>query len=148
MSSEKQKYPVLLYRGVPERKDNDRLGRWWSTDPYYAYHYSNGGKGRLFVASVDETTLKTHAKDVSIDEGYENYLFPSTDPSDTRIASDEEIDALRAATTIESPDDMPGGPLIKRPDNAIEIGYAIFGPKDIGSTALSETTAIFPETEK
>ncbi len=135
--------PILLYRGVPEHSDEkERVGRWWSTDPYYAYHYSSGGNGRLFVAQVQPEVLSELAKDVSIDEGYENYLFPDEDPAGARTASEEEIVALRSATMIVEHDDIPGGSMIQRPHNAVEIGYEIFGQKDIGAAALSETARV------
>lgn len=139
---EKQKDKILLYRGTAEaREDASRAGAWWSTDPYYALRFSNGGEGQLFVAQVQREELTNYATDVSLDEGYENYLFAERDPDSVRLATSEEIKALNGRAAIDTPPNMPGGgSMLKRPDNPIEVGYEIFGPKDIGAVALSEAT--------
>jgi len=47
------------------------------------------------------------------------------------------------ATTITSDSDLPGGAIIKRPDNAIEFGQSIFNSGDTGVVALSNIIPIF-----
>jgi hypothetical protein len=134
--SEKEK-PILIYRGMKTEHDRERIGHWWITDPYHALVYSNNGAGQMFVASVDRTELAEHAKDAST-EGLRTYYFADQDPSSARLATPEEIEALRTATTFSIEDrSITGG--IKTPDNGIEIGESIFGPKDIGSVALVDT---------
>ena len=44
----------------------------------------------MFIATVDKTILDSLAKDVTTESGYENYLFPETDPPEARIVTDDE----------------------------------------------------------
>jgi len=71
-------------------EERERKGAWWTTDPYSAYVYSSGGHGTMFIATVDKTILDSLAKDVTTESGYENYLFPETDPPEARIVTDDE----------------------------------------------------------
>ena len=138
MSAKKQKFTTLIYRGTGENRGHERMGAWWSTDPYYSLRYADGGKGQFFVAQVDDDELTKHANIASIDEGYEIYIFPMQDPTTARLATAEEIEALRSEAIIDNPTDLPGGPLLRRPSNSVEIGYRIFAPQAIGATATNK----------
>ena len=114
--------PILLYRGI-DKKSSGTAGHWWSTNPYYGFRYSEGGKGTLFVAKVQKDKLEKLASDVSIDEGFNNYFFKE-DPPGARTVNQEEIEALKQHTTFTK---LPiGGTIMKTPENAIEIGKLIF----------------------
>lgn len=43
---------VYLFRGVPAERSRDRLGAWWSEDPYLAIGYPENEEGEMFVATV------------------------------------------------------------------------------------------------
>ena len=139
---------ILIFRGITKTHERDRAGAWWSTDPYYALFHAGGGAGSLFVASVDEETLAKLSKDASIDEDYENYLFPKQDPPGIRTASTEEIEALRGARPTQPEDENPlSVGMVMHPNNAVEIGQRIFGDGDLGSLAVSEAVTVITETK-
>ena len=120
---------TLLYRGVSADNDRSRIGAWWTTNPFYALSFANGENGRMYVARVDTVNLSFTAHDVSQDEGYENYGFIDDDPEAARLVTQEETNALltvsQGNTTTRS-SDLPGGPLMKTPDNPVEIGKQVF----------------------
>ena len=115
---------ILLYRGInqPNLKYG-RAGRWWTTNPYYAYRFSDDGKG-MYVAKIDERDLNKLSIDVSIEEEFQNYYFRNIDPPN-RIATSEEIKRLLSYATFSK--GIIGGIMMKQPNNPIEIGKKIFG---------------------
>lgn len=118
---------ILLFRGIEIKTDGNQIGKWWSTNPYYSYHYSNGDVGEMYVVSLKKQDLDKLAKDVSLESEYQNYFF-SEDPPNARRITSEESDALESNTTF-SKGNAPGGQIMKTPDNAVEIGKMIFGNK-------------------
>lgn len=60
---------LVLFRGVNQPNIHGRIGRWWSTDPFYALQYSGGGKGFFAVAKVLRRDIEKLAKDASIEAG-------------------------------------------------------------------------------
>lgn len=129
---EPQAQTTLLYRGVSHEDNESRIGQWWTTNPYYALVYANGGSGKMFVARVDTDKLDQLAHNVSQDEGYNNYGFVDHDPPGARVVTQDEIAALKIISLNEASNigasDLPGGQLLKTPDNPIEAGKAVFDP--------------------
>jgi len=118
---------ILLYRGInqPNLKGT-RIGRWWSTDPYYALRYSGGHlEGKMFVAKISEEDLRRLSVDVSIDEGYENFYFRDEDPQNIREVARHEKELLYSFCTFSKA--KVGGELMKPPPDPIERGKRIFG---------------------
>jgi hypothetical protein len=122
---------TLLYRGVLGSEEHTRIGQWWTTNPYYALVYAEGGVGKMFVVSIDTDKLGSMAYDVSQDEGYQNYGFVEQDPPGARMVTQDEINALLAISLSEdtaAPNtDLPGGKLLKTPEDPIAAGKAVFG---------------------
>ena len=116
---------VLLYRGI-DTASKGRLGHWWSTNPYYSLRYSNGGRGEMYVARLGPSEIAKRATDVSIEAEYQNYLFKE-DPPAARQVTPEEIAELKSQTTFIQ--GAIGGMMMHTPENAVEIGKAIFGRK-------------------
>ena len=129
---------VYLYRGINSpANQGQRLGAWWTTDPYYALRYA-GHKGEMYHAPIKQSQLKQLAHDASIESEFQNYIFPQ-DPPGLRPVTPQEISRLRQhQTTTPSP---VGGPLVKSPPNPIDVGRSIFGPlmPIPGQTALRLT---------
>jgi len=123
---------TLLYRGVSYKDNGSRIGQWWTTNPYYALVYANGGNGKMFVARVDTDALAQLSHDVSQDEGYENYGFVDQDPPGARIVTKDEIEALKFISRNEAGNidatDLPGGQLLKTPADPVEAGRSVFEP--------------------
>ena len=123
---------TLLYRGVRGDEERTRIGQWWTTNPYYAMVYANGGKGKMFVAQVSTNELGSMSHDVSQDEGYQNYGFVEHDPPGAREVTQDEVGALlaisRNASTESLDFDLPGGQLLKTPDDPIAAGRMVFDP--------------------
>jgi hypothetical protein len=125
---------TLLYRGVGVEHNRERIGSWWTTNPYYALVYASGGEGNMFVASIDTDKLTQLAYDVSQDEGYENYGFVEQDPPGARIVTQGEIEALIAISQSAAEADnidvstIPGGQeqLLRTPDEPIQAGRLVF----------------------
>lgn len=126
---------VTLFRGVGPRKGEiERAGRWWSTSPWYAMRHRSRD-GTLYVAEVEESELKALAKDKSIEEDFQNYLFVDRDPPGTREASREEIDEYSKHEIPSTPNSgspgsrFPKAVFIKKPEDHVELGRRIFGRK-------------------
>lgn len=121
---------ILLFRGVGGRTDGGVIGNWWTTNPYYAFRYSNAGAGDMFVVSIEKDDLDKLSTDVSLEDNYQNYFF-TEDPPNARAVTGEESALLKSNTTFGggSPDMPGGGRFMKTPDNAVEIGKIIFGRK-------------------
>lgn len=116
---------TLLYRGVNQPNLNRRIGRWWSTNPYYALHFA-GSKGEMYVAKISKLDLKELAKDVSIEEDFENFFFQVQDPPGARKVIRREIKELLSFATFTETSG-PGGTLMKPPADPIAVGKEIFG---------------------
>ena len=116
---------ILLYRGVNQSNYKyGRTGRWWTTNPYYAYRHSNNGKG-MYVAKIDEIDLKRLSTDVSIEEDFQNYYFRDIDPPGNRQVTSEEIKRLLRFATFSK--GTIGGTMMKQPNDPIKVGRSIFG---------------------
>ncbi len=105
---------TLIYRGVNGVTGQERIGPWWTTNPFLALDYVGTDDGSLFVASmdgVDGLELGSHQK-------IEDHPL-ATDPSDARLATLEQLAALtEIAAQYELSDQWP--------DNYREIGRIIF----------------------
>src|SRR3989338_3584356 len=124
-SAEEQKEQIkgiLLFRGISKTKEG-KIGHWWSTNPYYALGYGEGGKGEIYVVKIGQDQINNHASDVSIEDTFQNYFFQD-DPPGARKVTEQEIQELNDNTTFTK---LPlGGTVIKTPGNAVEIGQKIF----------------------
>lgn len=120
----------LIYRGVGQEDNRPRMGQWWTTNPYYALAYAGADNGQMFVARIDTDALARMARDVSQDEGYENYGFVEQDPPEARVVTQAEIEALMTISQNEAGNtgtpDLPGGQLLKTPNNPVEAGRIVF----------------------
>lgn len=115
---------VYLYRGIERTHSQERVGKWWSTNPYYALTKASGS---LFFAKVPKAELEKYAKDVSLEAEYENYYFSDQDPSTARLVTEEELKELQSKARYSK--GKIGGTMMKPPDNPIEVGRAIFKPQ-------------------
>ena len=117
----------LLYRGLNQPKNRNRIGRWWTTSPYYALTYKGGENGEMFVAAVAPSDLEKLAQDASIDSDIygEFYFFGDVDPPSARKVTPEEIKELEARATFTQGE--IGGLLMRPPENFAEVGKKIFG---------------------
>jgi hypothetical protein len=143
-----QNFPILIYRGIQRSHKEGRMGSWWTNDPYLALHYSDQGKGDMFVANIDNETfidLKDEAFSGSYGQGADSYYLRN-DPPNARIVTPEEINELKTAPTYRPPEYRADGTrIVEKTDNGIEIGYRIFGTKDPGFIAVSETVTILED---
>ncbi|MDP3769356.1 MAG: hypothetical protein Q8R40_00245 [bacterium] len=122
VEQKEQEPKILLYRGISKKYEGE-IGHWWSTNPYYAFKYAEGGKGEMYFVKILESDLKKDASDVSLESNYENYFFKK-DPSNARKVTQKELDTLESNTTFTKAG--PGGLMMKTPENAVEIGKTIF----------------------
>ena len=114
---------VLLYRGINQPNLKNKIGHWWSTNPYYAQRFM-GPKGEMYVAKIDSALLEKMSKDVSIEAEFQNYFFEEDPPGVRRVLPEEITLLLGKATYSEA---RLGGTLMKPPDDPIAAGKEIFG---------------------
>lgn len=120
---------ILIYRGIDKSNVRERLGAWWTSDPFYALRYSSGGKGELYHAKVTPQQLKSMAHDVSFEAETKTFTFPKADPPGAQRATSEQISALKSHQVVTR---MPiGGDIVKNPANPAEVGREIFGQRVI-----------------
>jgi hypothetical protein len=135
---------IPLFRGIGQPNNLDRLGRWWTTNPYYALRYAGIKEGQFFVAQISKQELEQGLqngmiKDASQDE-YPNYIFAQSDPPGARPATAQEITQLRILSGDldqngqEIPPEprvgiMPSVRIFRQLHNqdAINAGYKVFG---------------------
>jgi len=115
---------VILFRGIKDPNNRTSIGRWWSTNPFYALKYGNIKQGQIFIAKIKETELKTLARDVSIEGHYKNYFFVDQDPPNARELNQKEIDQLMSFSIITKA--PVGGNIFKYPDDPVGIARSIF----------------------
>lgn len=127
---------ILLFRGTAVPPDWDRLGKWWTTNPYYAIGYGSSKQGQIFVANISSEELNEgldsgQIVDVTQDE-YKNYAFRASDPPGARPVSEEELQQFtdRAqATAPPIPQQKRPGMQSVRPQlqgqEALDSGYQI-----------------------
>lgn len=90
---------IHLFRGIGKPNNLDRIGRWWSTNPYYAMVYGGSMVGQIYVATISKALLQQgladrSIKDASQDE-YPNYIFANQDPPGARPLTMPEIAKLQ-----------------------------------------------------
>ncbi len=113
----------LLYRGIGRNKEGS-IGHWWSTNPYYALRYAQGGKGEVYWVKMKKLEIERLSSDVSLEDNYQNYFFKE-DPPNAERATNEQLEILKSKT-IFAKSKGPGGVMMKTPENAVEIGKEIF----------------------
>jgi hypothetical protein len=90
---------IHLFRGIGKPNNLDRIGKWWSTNPYYAMVYGANMVGQIFVATIDKEQLQQGLADRSIADAsqdeFPNYIFRSTDPPNARPMTMPEITKLK-----------------------------------------------------
>lgn len=126
LENDRERY-VYLFRGLANTKEG-RIGAWWSTNPYYALRFAQGGTGSLYMAKVPMSALNT-AIDVSTENEYSNYFF-NTDPPDARLVPPEKIKELQSYMVASN--GLIGGTLQRPPTNPVEIGRKVFGGASLG----------------
>jgi len=128
---------VYLFRGIGGKPNPlDRLGRWWSTNPYYSIRYGGGKEGQIFVAKMDKQAIEEGLVtgiivDATQDE-YPNYIFKQHDPSQARRMTAQEIQQFK---TLANPDNLSsnpnriGGETFRQlwGQEAIDAAYKVFG---------------------
>lgn len=128
-SEEEKSSKIYLFRGIKEVKEGERIGAWWSENPYYSLVYKNAQHGKMFIASLTESKLQDLITegvvvDASLDE-YNNYFF-NEDPENIREVTSDEYEVLDASTLISS-HPFFSGELRKFPDDFHSIVNKIFG---------------------
>ena len=118
---------IILYRGVKQPNLKGRVGKWWSTNPYYAFLYSNDGKN-FFYCVMEKKYLNENSLDVSLEDNFDNYFFAKEDPPEIKLATHAQIKKLISYVTITPKiGKRPGGDLFKPPEDPIAVGNSIFG---------------------
>lgn len=113
---------ILIYRGVVSPKEG-AVGRWWSTNPYYAFRYSDTGEGELYYTKMKLSEIKRLSSDASLEHEFQNYVFKE-DPPNIRKATNEQTKLLRSKIIFTR--GFIGGDMATWPDDAVEIGKSIF----------------------
>jgi hypothetical protein len=102
---------IHLFRGIGKANNLDRVGKWWSTNPYYAMVYGGNQVGQVYVATIDKPTLQRGLADRSIKDAtqdeFPNYIFGNSDPPGARAMTMPEMQKLR---TMASGPSKPIGP--------------------------------------
>ena len=131
---------IHLFRGIGRPNNMDRLGRWWSTNPYYAVKYGGSQLGQVFVATLNKGDLQRGLSDGSVadvtQDEYPNYVFRTVDPPGARPMTMVELQGLQKLAGGNSPPTtspgrpaMPGGQTLKQlwGQAAIKAAYDVFG---------------------
>jgi len=87
---------IHLFRGVGgPSTPADRIGHWWSTNPYYSINYGGNQVGQIFHAAISKADLKNGLADNSIvdasQDEYPNYIFRNADPDGAKPMTEEEL---------------------------------------------------------
>jgi hypothetical protein len=126
---------VYLFRGIGGPPNPlSRLGKWWSTNPYYGMRYGGLVPGQIFVAvmprsAIEEGLANGSIVDATQDE-YPNYIFRQ-DPARARAMTPEEIQQFRdlAGPSVPSPTSFPGGEVFRQLHGqaAVDAAYKVYG---------------------
>jgi hypothetical protein len=129
---------IHLFRGVGGTPaPADRIGRWWSTNPYYSIRYGENRVGHIFHAAISKSDLEDGLEndsivDVSQDE-YPNYVFKNDDPAGAKSMTEEELQQFRILSGKNKPEvgsGRPGGdePLFRQlwGQEAIDAAYQVY----------------------
>ena len=135
---------IYLFRGIGGPPNPfDRIGRWWSTNPYYALSFGSVNHNQTFVAGISKNDLTQGLQqgiinDVTQDE-YPNFIFQN-DPHGARKLTPQEVlkfrqlsgDVDQQGNKIVDPN-APKGPgsggLFKQlfDQDAIDAAYQVMG---------------------
>ena len=128
---------IHLFRGVGGHPTPaDRIGRWWSTNPYYSIRYGENRIGNIFHAAISKADLEDGLAndsivDVSQDE-YPNYVFRNADPAGAKSMTEEELQQFHILSGKNKPEvsGRPGGdqPLFRQlwGQEAINAAYKVY----------------------
>ena len=128
---------IHLFRGVGgPPTPADRIGRWWSTNPYYSIRYGENRIGNIFHAAISKADLEDGLEndsivDVSQDE-YPNYVFRNADPAGAESMTEEELQQFHILSGKNKPEvsGRPGGdqPLFRQlwGQEAINAAYKVY----------------------
>ena len=127
---------IHLFRGVGgPPTPADRIGRWWSTNPYYSIRYGENRIGHIFHATISKADLEDGLAndsivDVSQDE-YPNYVFRNDDPAGAKPMTEEELLQFQILSgENKSSGSRPGGgePLFRQlwGQEAIDAAYQVY----------------------
>ena len=134
---------IHLFRGIGGPPNPmDRLGRWWSTNPYYSIRYGGMKIGQIFHASISKSDLEAglangSIADVTQDE-YPNYVFKNSDPQSAIPMTEPEITKFRILSgeldqnghpLPQAPRTGPGGQAFKQlfGNDAVNSAYKVYG---------------------
>lgn len=136
---------IHLFRGVGGTPaPADRIGRWWSTNPYYSIRYGENRVGHIFHAAISKSDLENGLEnnsivDVSQDE-YPNYVFKNDDPAGAKPMTEEELQQFRILSGENKPSPevgsgRPGGgePLFRQlwGQEAIDAAYQVYDAAEV-----------------
>ena len=141
------KNTIHLFRGVGGTSTPaDRLGRWWSTNPYYSINYGGNQVGQIFHAAISKADLENGLENNSIvdasQDEYPNYIFRNADPAGAKPMTEEELQQFHILSgnldqygnkpppEVRSDINRPGGgqPLFRQlwGQEAINAAYKIY----------------------
>ena len=137
---------IHLFRGVGGTPaPADRIGRWWSTNPYYSIRYGENRVGHIFHAAISKSDLEDGLAndsivDVSQDE-YPNYVFKNDDPAGAKPMTEEELRQFQILSGENPPKEVGGRsrpgdggqPLFRQlwGQEAIDAAYQVYDAADV-----------------